>query len=158
LTASTFKQAGVDQSLSWNTTAPIKERPILLYLFDSSKPKGKNFEASKDYEIKIFPDSKVIKLSEQFICEKTCFKNELTKSFKGREVLNAFKREYTKVPLDKRRAHVVFLNWKGEVLYSVKKVKAPGKFSQYMKLALKKNKSMLAEVNAKEEGKLSAKS
>lgn len=147
----------MDQSFSWNSTVPIKERPILLYLFDSSKPKGKNFDASKDYEIKIFPDSKVIKLSEQFICEKVCFKNELTKSYKGREILNAFKREYNKVPLDKRRAHVVFLNWKGEILYSVKKAKSPGKFSQYMKLALKKNKKMLADLNAEEEGKLSAK-
>jgi len=147
----------VDQSFSWNTTAPIKERPVLLYLFDSSKPKGKDFEASKDYEIKIFPDSKVVKLSEQFICEKVCFKNELTKSYRGREVLNAFKREYNKVPLAKRRAHVVFLNWQGEVLYSVNKAKSPGKFSQYMKLALKKNKQMLADAKAAEEAKLSAK-
>ena len=147
----------MDQSFSWNTTAPVKERAILLYLFDSSKPKGKNFEASKGYEIKIFPDSKVVKLSEQFICEKVCFKNELSKSYKGREVLNAFKREYNKVALSKRKSHVVFLNWKGEVLYSVKMAKSPGKFSQYMKLALKKNKKMVAEVKAKEEGKLSAK-
>ena len=141
--------------MSWNTTVPLKERPVLLYLFDSSKPKGKNFDVSKTYEVKIFPDKNVAKLSEKFICEKVCFKNELTKSYKGREVLNAFKRELNKTPLAKRKAHVVFLNWKGEVIYSVKSAKSPGKFSQYMKLALKKNAKALAE--AKDKDKLSAK-
>jgi len=139
LTAQTFKKAGVDQSLSWNSTAPIKDRPIMLYLFDSSMPKGRNFDIAKEYEVKVFPDSKVVKLSEMFICEKVCFKNELTRSYRGREVLNAFKREYYKVPLTKRSTRVVFLDSKGEVIYVAKKVKSPGKFAQMMKLALKKN-------------------
>ena len=147
----------MDQSLSWNTTVPVKERPIMLYLFDSSKPKGKNFDLSKNYEVKIFPDSTVVKLSEKFICEKICFKNELTKSYKGREMLNAFKREYNKTPLAKRRAHVVFLNWKGDILYAAKKAKSGGQFSKYMKLALKKNAKALAEVKVEAEKKLSAK-
>jgi len=138
----------VDQSLSWNTTVPIKERPLLLYLFDSSKPKGKNFESAKNYEVKVFPDSTVVKLSEKFICEKVCFKNELTKSYKGREVLNAYKRELNKTPLAKRTTAVIFLNWKGEVLHRVSKAKSGGKLAQYMKLALKKNNKMAAEAAA----------
>ena len=144
----------MDKSFSWNTTVPVKERPILLYLFDSSKPKGKNFDISKDYEVKIFPDRTVVKLAEDFICEKVCFKNELTRSYKGREVLNAFKREYNKTPLNKRTAHVIFLDYKGEVLFDVNKARAPGKFVQYMRLALKKN-TKVAE--AEKESKLSAK-
>ena len=136
----------MDQSLSWNTTVPVKERPILLYLFDSSRPKGKNFEISKNYEVKIFPDKTVTKLTEKFIAEKVCLKNELTKSYKGREMLNAYKREYSKIPYGKRKTHVVFLNHKGEVLHVVKNAKSAGKFAQYMKLALKKNqKSLLAD-------------
>jgi hypothetical protein len=115
----------------------------MLYLFDSSMPKGQNFESSKNYEVKIFPDSKVVKLSEKFICEKVCFKNELTKSYRGREVLNAFKRDYYKVPFAKRSTRVVFLNPKGEVIDVVKKVRSPGKFAQLMKLALKKNEKSL---------------
>lgn len=138
----------MDQSLSWNTTVPIKERPILLYLFDSSKPKGKNFESARDYEVKVFPDSNVVKLSEKFICEKVCFKNELTKSYKGREVLNGYKREFNKTPLAKRETMVIFLNWKGDVLHKVSKAKSAGKLAQYMKLALKKNNKMAAEAAA----------
>ena len=90
----------------------------------------------------------MVKLSEKFICEKICFKNELTKSYKGREVLNAFKREMNKTPLTKRQTMVVFLNWKGDVLHKVSKAKSAGKLAQYMKLALKKNKKMVAEAAA----------
>ena len=144
MTAQTFKKAGVDQSLSWNTTVPIKERPILLYLFDSSKPNGKNFDASKNYEVKIFPDTNVVKLSEKFICEKVCFKNELTRSYKGREVLNNYKRELHKTPLSKRSTQVVFLSSDGEVLHVAKRAKSAGKFAQQMKLALSKNKKARA--------------
>jgi len=111
----------------------------MLYLFDSSLPKGRNFDISKDYEVKVFPDSNVVKLSEKFICEKVCFKNELTRSYRGREVLNAFKREYSKTPLNKRSTHVVFLTSEGEVIRVAKNPKSPGKFAQLMKLALKKN-------------------
>lgn len=135
----------MNQSLAWNTTAPVKERPILLYLFDSSKPKGKNFDIAKTYEVKIYPDNTVVKVAEGFICEKACLKNELTKSYKGREMLNAYKRQLGKVPYSKRKAHVVFLNSKGEVLYVVKNAKSAGKFAQYMKLALKKNAKSQAE-------------
>jgi len=157
VTAQTFKKAGVDQSLSWNTTVPIKERPILLYLFDSSTPKGKNFDVAKDYEVKIFPDRNVVKLSENFICEKVCFKNELTKSYKGREALNGFKREANKTPLKEQKTRVVFLNWKGEVLYEVKSAASAGKFAQYMKLALRKNAKAVTEAKEAEKEKVSAK-
>ena len=116
----------------------------MLYLFDSSRPKGKNFDVSKNYEVKIFPDNTVTKLTESFICEKVCLKNEVTKSYKGREMLNAYKREYSKIPYAKRKTHVVFLNFKGEILHVVKNAKSAGKFAQYMKLALKKNQKSLA--------------
>lgn len=145
-------------SFSWNTTAPIKERPILLYLFDSSTPTGKNFEAAKEYEVKVFPEKDVIELSEDFICEKVCFKNELTRSYKGREILDAFKREANKVPLKDRTTQVVFLSWKGEVLCEVKSVPPAGKFEQYMKLALRKNAKALAEAKEAEAKSVSAKS
>ena len=91
-----------------------------------------------------------------FDCGHKVFDFFITKSFKGREVLNAFKREYSKKPLAQRKTHVVFLNWKGELLYAVKKAKSPGKFAQYMKLALKKNTKALAEAKVTE-GKASAK-
>ncbi|MBN2489550.1 MAG: hypothetical protein JXQ29_01710 [Planctomycetes bacterium] len=148
----------MDQSFSWNTTVPIKERPILLYLFDSATPTGKNFDAAKEYEVKVFPDRKVVQLSEHFICEKVCFKNELTRSYKGREVLDAFKREANKVPLKDRTTQVIFLSWNGEVLCEVKSVQSSGRFEQYMKLALQRNAKALAEAAEAEKGKVSAKS
>ena len=80
------------------------------------------------------------------ICEKVCFKNELTKSYKGREVLNDYKRQLNKTPLSKRQTQVVFLSSKGEVLYVAKKAKSAGKFAQQMKLAMSKNaKAMEAD-------------
>ena len=127
----------------------MKERPILFYLFDSSKPKGKNFDIAKTYEVKIYPDNTVVKIAEGFICEKACFKNELTKSYKGREMLNAYKRQLSKMPYNKRKAHVVFLSSKGEVLYVVKNARSAGKFAQYMKLAKKKNTKSLAVAKKK---------
>ena len=148
MTAESFKKAGVSQSLSWNTTAPVKKRPVMLYLFDSSLPKGRNFEAARNFEVKVFTDSSVVKISEKFICEKICFKNELTKSYRGREVLNAYKRELNKTPLAKRSTQVVFLSANGEVLHVTTKAKSAGKFAQQMKLALNKNAKAL-ETEAK---------
>lgn len=118
----------------------MKGKPILLYLFNSSTAKGKAFETSRNFEVKIFTNKDVVKLSERFICEKICYKNELTKSYKGREALNAFKRAYSKIPLSKREPCIVFLDSKGELIFKVTNVKSPGKLVRYMKLVLKKCK------------------
>ena len=145
LTASTFKTAGVDTSFSWNSTTPVKDRPILFYYFDSSVTKGRNFDESKTFEVKVFPNRTVTKLAEKFICEKICFKNELGKRYKGRDMLEAFKASLKKIPLKKRKAGVVFLSPEGKVLHKVKLARSAGKFAKAMKFALKQNDKLLAK-------------
>lgn len=131
--------------MSWNSTAPVKDKPILLYLFDSSAKKGDNFDEAKTYEIKVFPNRKVTKLSEKFICEKLCFKNELGRTYKGREMLAAYKKKLQKIPLKKRKVDLVFLSSDGEVLLELKKARTASKVAKAMSLALKKQKKLLAQ-------------
>src|SRR5262245_42079828 len=82
---------GPNGTLSWNTTEEIDRRPILVYVFDGHELIGADYNMSRLIELELLKDEKVIAATEDFVNEKTCFKEAgFLQTVKGREPVQAW--------------------------------------------------------------------
>jgi hypothetical protein len=147
--AGTFFVPGQNGTLSWNTTAPIRQKPILLYVFDGHTLEGSNFEYSAIVENKAFKDEKVIREARGFICEKICTSDhEFLREVEGREPVTKFISTSLKDP-KKRNAKVFLLDASGQLIASFEgekflKTSAPA-MAKMLKKAKKENQGRIKE-------------
>ena len=82
---------GSDGHFAWNTTRPIEERPVLVYLYDCGARDGDDFDYSRYAEERLFANQKVIEHSRGFVCEKICLGNhDWDAKVPGREAISHY--------------------------------------------------------------------
>lgn len=96
----------------------MREKPVLVYVFDGHKFEGAGFDYSAQVERKLFAEKKVIRESRGFVCEKICTADEeFLRSVKGREpVLKYLK---TMKDAKQRAPHVALLDNKGKLIAKI---------------------------------------
>ena len=109
---------GQNGTLTWNTTQAIDHRPILVYVFDGHTPAGENFDYSKLIEQEFLKDKDVVKVADDFVCEKLCIKEtDFLQPVKGREPVQEWLAANMKEPAQ-RKAKLVVLDANGALLRS----------------------------------------
>jgi hypothetical protein len=146
---------GTEGMLAWNTTRPVGERPILVYLFNCEDRKGEGFDFARVFETQVLRDKTVLKLGRQFACERICYDSPyFLDKVKGREMMHPWLEDLAqksqKSKKDKLVAHVVFLDADGkliDVLRGSKQLKSKGSkyLAHAMKKALKENEKRKAK-------------
>jgi hypothetical protein len=108
---------GQDGSLAWNTTQPIADKPILLYVFDGHVFEGTGFDYSKKVELEFLKNNKeLIAESRGFTCEKICrADHEFLRKVKGREPVNAFLAANLEKP-EQRKVQILLLDSTGQLI------------------------------------------
>jgi hypothetical protein len=144
---------GSDGNLMWNTTQPIGDRPILLYVFDGHVAEGSSFEYAKSVELAIFgskENKELLKEARGFVCEKICNSaHEFLRQVKGREPVSGFLAANMEKS-DQRKVQVLFLDARGKLISTFtdpKAIKEGGAaFLREMKRAREENaRRLLAE-------------
>ena len=64
---------GTNGSFYWNTTVPVDEKPILVYLYNGHVVDDTNASFSKHVERECFRQKKIAEVARGFVCEKICF-------------------------------------------------------------------------------------
>ena len=142
---SSYFVPGQDGNFAWNTTVPVRQKPILVYVFDGHVAAGNDFDYSKAVEKRMFKNDDVRELSREFICEKICVgDHEFLREVKGREAVHRYLK--TMPELEKREVHVALLDSNGElieVFVDKRKIRkgAPA-LEASMKKALKANRGV----------------
>lgn len=139
---------GQNGTLTWNTTQAIDQRPILVYVFDGHTPKGDNFDYSKLVEQEFLKDKDVVKVADDFVCEKLCIKEtDFLQPVKGREPVQEWLAANMKEPAQ-RKAKLLVLDSKGALLraFDAKELKNadPRLVVRELKKAQKTNEEHLA--------------
>lgn len=141
---------GQDGNLYWNTTLPIGERPIIVYLYNGHEADDKNAKFCEHVEKEVFKDRKVRLGARDFICEKICFGcKELEMNVSSRAALNKYLDTFKKNP-EATKSRIAFLTSTGHVLEEFTKPVKPAKFGRAMRNALKENQ-LARQATASEE-------
>jgi len=114
---------GSDGNLQWNTTQPIGEKPILLYVFNGHIFEGPAYDYSANFELDLLAkkdDSKeLLEEARAFVCEKVCLSDhEFLRQVKGREAVSEFLASKMG-NLDQRKVHVLLLDSKGKLIQAL---------------------------------------
>jgi ribosomal protein L15 len=139
---------GQNGTLTWNTTQAIDRRPILVYVFDGHTPAGENFDYSKLIEQEFLKDKDVVKVADDFVCEKLCIKEtDFLQPVKGREPVQEWLAANMKEPAQ-RKAKLVVLDANGALLrsFDAKELKSakPALVVRELKKAQKTNEEHVA--------------
>lgn len=143
---------GSDASLAWNGTGELKNRPILVYLFDGHVNKGSFFDFAKWTEMNIFRQRKVTEETRNFHCEKLCLRTDgLMRSVAHRPELKKFLSEVE--GMEPRRPMVALLDARGEVITTIdSRIPNHKWFAKELAKAQKVNTERLAKAPALEGG------
>ena len=139
---------GQNGTLTWNTTQAIDRRPILVYVFDGHSPSGDNFDYSKLIEQEFLKDKDVVKVADDFVCEKLCIKEtDFLQPVKGREPVQEWLAANMKEPAQ-RKAKLLVLDANGALLrsFDAKELKSakPALVVRELKKAQKTNEEHVA--------------
>jgi hypothetical protein len=136
----TFR-AGFNGSFSWNTTVPVGNKPILLYVFDCEATVGPQLEFSRKLESS-FASEGAIDLSRQFTCEKVCLeKDQLFQRLPHRSPLDRLLGSLENQAL---KPMLVVLDPRGEVIGKTDKPLDAPALQAFMRKALAESKQPLA--------------
>ncbi len=133
---------GETNSFAWNTTVPVEEKPILVYVFNGHVYEGSEFEYSSSLEQGAFADRKIRDLARNFICEKVCVADEeLLREVAGRESVSTYLRSFSEKK-EKPSAHVALLDSHGRRLGTLDDrtiARGPGAVAKELKRCLQIN-------------------
>lgn len=139
---------GQNGTLSWNTTEEIDRRPILVYVFDGHELSGTDYALSRLIEVDLLKDKAVISAAEDFVNEKTCFKEaNFLQAVKGREPVQGWLAANFSKP-EQRHTRLALLDSGGKLLraFDEKELRRGGAplLVRELKRAIKENDARLA--------------